>query len=113
MSRTIRRTRDKKRNKSGRSNFEHYYVTDCIDDRTINGWGGLKHYTLTGKEFDKKYWKFHGDTTPGYGWSVIKYTRQIFEDSCRMKNKEEIQRFYKDEDYEVFTHNPGCLSWER
>lgn len=113
MSKTFRRKGDKKRNKSGRSHFIRNYVTDCYDDRSINGWGGLVHYTLTGKAFDKGYWKFHGDTNPGYGWGNSSYDRERFEAECRMNNKQEIARYLKDDEYEIQLHNPGCLSWER
>ena len=113
MSRTLRRTGDKKRNKSGRSNFEHDYVTDCYDDHNINGWGGLIHYTLAGKAFSKGYWKFHRDSRPGYGWGNSNYDRKRFETKCRMDNKQEIARYLKDEEYEVQAYYPGCLSWER
>ena len=113
MSRTFRRKGDKKRNKSGRSNFEHDYITDCYDDDSIIGWAGLVHYTLTGKAFSKAYWKFHGDTNPSYGWGNTKYDRRRFEAKCRMDNKQEIYSYLKDDEYEIQVYYPGCLSFER
>jgi len=113
MSRTFRRKGDKKRNKSGRSHFEKDYVNDCYDDRSINGWGGLVHYTLTGKAFDKAFWKFHGDSSNAYGWSNPIGSRKAFEAECRMNNKQEIARYLKDDEYEIQVYYPSCLSWER
>lgn len=118
MSRTIRRTGDKKRNKSGRSHFVENYITDYPEEwfgvkGKVKGWGGLPTIWKEGREYDKGFHKFHGDTKRGYGWSNHTYTRFRFEQRCRMKNKMEIQKWLNDNEYEVFTYQPGCLSWER
>lgn len=122
MSRTIRRTRDKKRNKSGRSHFERDYTFDreCSEEKEFFysadlgiSWRSRPLVKLQGKAFSKAYWKFHSDTSRGYGWGNPQYSRFAFEKHCRMKNKGEIVRYYKDENHEVFAHKPACLSWER
>ena len=110
MARTIRRKGDKKRNKSGGSNSIEWYITDWKNDDDGLYQGRVE---LVGKEFDKGYWKFHRDHHNSYGWSNHTWTRARYEDRCRMKNKEEIIRFMKDEEYEIFAYQPGCLSWER
>ena len=116
MSRTIRRTRDKRRNKSGRSNFAKDYVFDRVEnylDLTWQSWAGMPLVKLTGKEYDKQFWSFHGDTKPGYGWGNGTYSRKHSEDCLRMLNKQEIIKYLKDSDHEVIPHKPFCLSWER
>lgn len=116
MARTVRRTRDKKRNKSGRSHFERDYTHRKPRSERPNGfyaWGSYATIKLEGKEFDQAYWLFHRDHDGGYGWGNHKFDRWHYENRCRMKNKEEIIRYYKDEDYEVFAHQPGNLAWER
>ena len=110
MSRTIRRTRDKKRNKSGRSNFVDDWTTEYVYD--YGYLGPRRLVQLEGKAFQKAYWTFHNDTLKHYGGNHP-YARKRYEDKCRMKNKNEIDRYLKDTDYEVITYNPGCLSWER
>jgi hypothetical protein len=111
MSRTIRRTRDKKRNKSGRSHFENSYTYDWLHTGPINSiWLKVK---MEGKAFEKAYWKFHGDRHNSYGFSNSTWSRFDAETSCRMKNKTEIIRYYKNEEYDVFAYNPRCLSWDR
>ena len=115
MSRTIRRTRDKRRNKSGRSNFVETYIFDRVEnymDLTWESWAGMPKVKLTGKEYDKQFWRFHRDTHNSYGWSNGTYTRKRFENRLRMLNKQEIQKFWKDPDYEVILFKPFCLSWE-
>lgn len=109
MSRTIRRTRDKKRNKSGRSNFVETWITyrEC----NIFGRGTGRRIPLTGKEYWKGYWKFYGDSIQR--WGNPPYSRKHFEDKCRIKNKNELNRYLKDNEYEVMMYKPGCLSWER
>jgi hypothetical protein len=116
MSRTIRRTGDKKRNKSGRAHFEHDYTHTYGDSNFESGfyaWGCKRSVKLEGKEFDKAFWKFHRDNHNSYGWSNHTWDRWHYEQRCRMKNKEEIIRFLKDDEYEVIVYQPGCLSWER
>jgi hypothetical protein len=110
MSRTIRRKGDKKRNKSGSSSSIHWYITDWSIDKDGNYQGRVP---LEGKEYDQGYWKFHRDHHNSYGWSNHTWDRWHYEQRCRMKNKEEIIRYLNDENYEVFAHQPGCLSWER
>ena len=116
MSRTIRRTRDKRRNKSGRSHFVKDYVYDR--DETYLGlgwqsWAGMPMVKLTGKEYDKQFWKFHADTKPGYGWGNPNYSRKHFEDRLRMLHKQELLKYLKDDEHEVILDKPFCLSWER
>jgi hypothetical protein len=107
MSKTIRRTRAKKHNKSGRSNFVTYWVTNWTYDEE----GLWKRIPLEGKEYDQAYWRFHSDRLKHLGNS--KGSRHEAERNCRRKNKEELFRYFKDEDYEVMLHEPRCLSWDR
>ena len=113
MSRTIRRKGYKKQLKSGRSHFEKDYVTDWVKPEGVEAWGGGKRVPLTGKEYDKAYHAFHGDTKRGYGWGNHIVSRQLSIESWRVQNKAEIIRFIKDNDYEVMPHKPRCLSWDR
>lgn len=107
MSRTTRRTRAKKHNKSGSSHFVESWITTWKYDSE----GLWYRILLVGKEYDQMYWHFHSDQLKHLGNGV--FSRAIAEDNCRIKNKEELDRYYKDEDYEVVTHNPRCLSWDR
>jgi hypothetical protein len=110
MSRTIRRTRGKRRNKSGRSSFENDYTFDRIHYGHWGYYAPSKNVKLEGKEFDKAYWKFHGDSNKAQ-WSYFKSWRVSAEKKCRAKNKEEIVRYYQNVNYEVMLHKPECLSW--
>lgn len=115
MSRTIRRTGDKKRNKSGRSNFVEGYIYEHVAeylDLSRYSWEGMPKVKLTGKEYGKQFWRFHRDTPNSYGWSNRTYTRKRFEDKLRMLHKKEISKFLKDETYEIVPFKPRCLSWE-
>lgn len=56
------------------------------------------------------YWHFHSDQLKHLGNGA--YGRANAERNCRRKNKEELIRYYKDEDYEILPHNPRCLSWD-
>ena len=115
MSRTIRRTGDKKRNKSGKSNFVENYTTTYDETWMPDapfGWRCAPRVEMQGKEFDKAFHKFHGDTKPNYGWSHHWYTRYRFEQRCRMENKQRIIKYLKDPEYVVVPFQPGCLSWE-
>lgn len=115
MSRTIRRTGDKKRNKSGRSNFVKDYIYESVEeymDLSRYSWGGLPKVKLTGKDHDKQFWRFHRDTHNSYGWSNGTYTRKHFEDRLRMLNKQEIIKYMKDPEHVVIPFKPFCLSWE-
>jgi hypothetical protein len=106
MSRTIRRTRDKRRNDSGRSHFDHHWTHDWV--RFGSTWKSVK---LEGKEFDKAYWRFHSDRVKR-GWSYSKTLRAMFEKTTRAQNRQELVRYYQNSDYEVMTHKTACLSWE-
>lgn len=113
MSRTIRRTGDKKRNKSGRSNFVEDYTFDYVENYLdVDAWSGKPKVKLTGDEFHKEYWRFHRDSKAGYGWGNGTYTRKHFEDRLRMQNKLEIQKFMKNENHVVIPVKPHDLSWE-
>lgn len=111
MSRTIRRTRDKRRNKSGSSNFETNWTHDWTRPE-----GTTWHFPWTrvlreGKDFDKAWWRFHSDWN--IPWGNGKGLRLDAEGQCRMNNKLELARYLKDNEYEVFTYEPRCLSWDR
>lgn len=115
MSRTIRRTGDKKRNKSGRSNFVKDYIFERDEGHmngTIDAWCGCPKVKLTGKEYDKQFWRFHRDTHNSYGWNHGTYTRKHFEDRLRMLNKQEIAKYLKDPEHIVIPFMPFDLSWE-
>jgi hypothetical protein len=116
MSRTFRRKGDKKRFKSGRSHFEKSYTHDRDAPKDLIFCGirslrSIKLVPMTCKDFWKGYWKFHGDSIKC--WGNYKYTRQHFENKCRMKNNQEIARFIKNVDYDPLLYKPGCLSYER
>lgn len=113
MSRTIRRTKEKKRLKSGKSHFVKDYVTDYAMPEGVEAWRGAKTVYLTGKEYDKGYYTFHGDTQRNFGWSNPPYDRKESINAWRNKNKMEIIRFIQNNDHEVVVHKVRCLSWER
>ena len=118
MSRTIRRTRDKRRNKSGRSHFEkdytEFYVEHWNGPTAMHGtWACFPRVKAKGHAFNKGYWFFHGDNHNAHGFSNYTYSRKAAEDTCRAKNRQEIIKYYKDEEYEILIHNPACLSWDR
>lgn len=116
MSRTIRRTGDKKRNKSGGSHFETDYThTYDESDRysDVGAWRAKPRIKMEGHEYFAQYHKFHGCTCRGYGWGNHTYSRWYAERQCRSVNKREIVRWLADDMYEIFTHNPPCLSYDR
>lgn len=109
MSRTIRRTRDKRRNKSGRSNFDDWCTHDWVHmEGNSRCWVKVK---LEGKAYWKGWWRFHSDRLTG--WGNPKGCRVESNRIARAQNKEEIIRYFKDPDYEVLIRKPRCLSWDR
>jgi hypothetical protein len=117
MSRTIRRKGDKKHNHSGSSSFLKTYVTNYPDywegsGGIVTAWGGLPHLPMTGHEYYEKYYMFHRDTHPGFGWGYYKWLRKNSNKQARSRNKEELARFWKNFDYDIVNHEPRCLSWE-
>jgi hypothetical protein len=111
MSRTIRRTRDKRRNKSGCSNFDTSWTFDWVHPEHLELHGCWVRVKLEGKAYEKAWWRFHSDwnTTWGNG----KGSRVDAEGQCRMKNKLELARYSKDDEYEIQLYEPRCLSWDR
>lgn len=118
MSRTMRRTSDKKRFNSGRSHFVDDYIYDYEEkwegrDGVVDAWRGKPSKKLTGKEYGRAYHKFHGDTNPGYGWGNYPYSRYHSHQVARAQNKNQIERYKKDPNHEVVICNVRCLSWDR
>ena len=107
MSRTIRRIRDKKKNSPQRYYGDITWWTHDWIRKEEGHWIKVKK---EGKAYGRGYWRFHGDRIKG--WSYTKWLRQDAEGQARMKNKTEIARYLKDEDYEVIDHQPRDLSWD-
>lgn len=92
MSRTIRR----KKNKQHHSNFVSSYVDGKMSDEAFN----------------TAFWRFHRDSKKNYGWVCGKMFFAEEEAITRAKNKQELIRYNKNEDYEVVNHFPRDVSWE-
>lgn len=101
MSRTFRRTKPKKHF----SHFSHDYLTTVPDE-----WNGVcpMHGTIwafpsiwkEGAEYDKAWHWYHGDCPR----DLNRHGNYIFnEPSVRMRNKQELCKWRKCPDYEVFT----------
>lgn len=113
MSRTVRRTKEKKRNKSGSSHFINYYVTDSFLPEGVTHWGGGKKVLLTGKEYSQGYYYFHGDTSRNHCWGNHKVSRVYSHRKWDTTMKEEVLRFMKDPDYEIIVYKLPCIAWDR
>lgn len=118
MSRTIRRKRHKTQYQHCYSNDEadYLWVQDDIwgyklgvmfDYRTL--WKSPKRL-LTGKEYKKAWWKFHKDDN-FFGSNYCWHWRNAAERRGRVKNREELAKFWKNPEYEVMAYEPECLSW--
>lgn len=118
MSRTIRRKRHKNQYQHCVNHEERdwLWVQDDIWGYSLNRWDNYRTLwkapkrQLVGKEYDKAWWKYHKDGRffqSNYRW----HWRNAAESRCRVRNKEELARFWKDPEYEVLTHEPECLSW--
>lgn len=119
MSRTIRR----KRHKTQYQHCSNHDVNDVIwvqDDNwgySLNdlfrtwrtSWKQPKR-RLEGKEYRKAWWEFHRDDNyfgSNYRWSW----RNAAERRSRGRNKDELEKFWKNPEYEVMPVEPECLSW--
>jgi hypothetical protein len=97
MSRTIRRTKEKR---NGRSHFLASYVTVYVDhwNGTVamhGTWGMFPQVKLEGAEYDEMFHMFHGDTHKHYGWNL-----KGSKGSARAHNRAELQKWIQDNDYE-------------
>lgn len=113
MSRTIRRKGEKHHNRSGRSHFILDYITDSELTPGVEAWDGAKTVVMTGQEFWKGFYFFHGCTHRRCGWGNHKDQRQAAEVACRMANKRQMQRWQQDNDYEIFLLDPRDLTRDR
>jgi hypothetical protein len=105
-----------KQNKSGRSSFANSFVTTRADQwegtkSAVVCYAGCPSIPLTGKEYDKAYYWFHGDN--GVTWGNSKFSRQQSHAIARMNNKKELWLYENNPEYEVMPQFPHCLSWER
>lgn len=108
MARTIRRTKEKRRYKSGSSHLESDYLMGWIRMGTA-----FIRAPLEGDERIKMYNLFHGDSHSSYGWSNPKYSRYESHMQLRVRYKDEISKYIKNEDYEIPVIRIRCLSWDR
>lgn len=97
MSRTIRRTKEKR---LGRSNKLKSYVFKYVPDwnDTIPMYEtclAFPKQRLEGKEFDEAYWRFHRDSKKYYGWQLLKGGKI----SSRAFNEHELIKGLKDPEY--------------
>ena len=108
MSRTIRRNRDNKKSKQYRRYYGDISWWTHDWNRDENGcWVKTKK---EGKDFWRGYWRFHGDRIKS--WAYPKDLRKSSHREARAKNRVEIIRYYKDDEYEVMEHWPRDLSWD-
>lgn len=109
MSRTIRRTRSKK----NYSHFEKDYTfeRDYENHKELSGWCAIPKVKLEGREYKKAWHKYHGDTQKNYGWVEGKCYHEIAKVSTRAKNREEIARYLKNDEYDVVNHEEPDVSW--
>jgi hypothetical protein len=98
MSRTIRRTRSKK----NYSNFEKDYTfkRDYENHKELSGWCAIPKVKLEGREYQKAWHKFHGDTQKNYGWTEGKVYHDIAKTS-----------YLKNDEYDIINHEEPDTSW--
>lgn len=118
MCRTIRRIKEKKHNKSGKSHFSKSYTTTYIEiwhgsKSDVVSWGGLPCISLEKEQYNKAFHDFHSDTKKNYGWSNPQYSKKLSHITSRMHYKQEISKFFKNNHYEVLEKKLRCLSWDR
>lgn len=106
MSRTIRRTGKKPNNFSGFNHTEHWYFHHWVYDDE----GRLVWKKKEGKDLKKAWWDFHNDTLRG--GSYPKAWRRVTIREARVKNKNELAKYFKNPEYEIMDHEPRCLSWD-
>jgi len=97
MSRTIRRTKEKR---LGRSSKVRSYLRTIPDE-----WNGVQpmhgtvwafpHVWKEDKEYQEGYWRFHRDSKKYYGWQLLKGGKT----SARAHNEKELIKAIKDFDY--------------
>lgn len=116
MSRTIRRTSSKKKNKSGPSDLIKWYITEKTDvwegsKGDVSSYGGCPRIEKTGKDYDKALSKFYADSHYTRGNSKgLRHSSHVI---TRSKNKGELIRYENNPDYEIMLQKPRCLSWDR
>lgn len=97
MSRTIRRTKEKR---LGRSNYVERYLTTIPDEwngvQPMHGTvGSFPRIWLTGKDRVESYWRFHRDSKKFYGWQLMKGGKH----SACAHNEHELIKAIKDADH--------------
>jgi hypothetical protein len=78
-------------------------------------WGGRKSVPKKGKEYRKGWWTYHGDSirfnsgAKGPGWWITEFVQRPYRQAARRQ----IQKWMKDEDYEVIIQDkPKRMYWD-
>lgn len=67
----------------------------------------------TRREYYEEFWRIHGDTGGRNYWSPGRYYRETRQTQNRSINKQELCKWWKDEDYEpMFEANPRSHLWD-
>ena len=67
----------------------------------------------TRQEYYEEFWRIHGDTGGRNYWSPGRYYRETRQTQNRSINKQELCKWWKDEDYEpMFEANPRSHLWD-
>lgn len=118
MSKTIRRSKEKARNKSGSSHFIKDFVTIRSDSwegckGTVEAWGGQPLILKSGRRYIKAVYRYHSDGRKLHFWSNPQYGKKLSHIKNRIQYKNKISNYLKNNNYEIIQHKLYCLSWER
>lgn len=121
MSKTFRRkgyedTQGRSYHRQGRKTAGFYTVQDghWWGKRSLVGEVSIATFREpTRQEYYEEYWRIHGDTGGRNYWSPGRYYRKTRQAQNRSINKQELCKWWKDEDYEpMFEANPRSHLWD-
>jgi hypothetical protein len=120
MSRTFRRKNYEKIDSGNRgSKIAGYFTKSELISHKPDPKRGFHKFSYeityrapTKREHDKDYWRLHADNHVN-GWSPSRFYRQNRMNENKTINKEEINKWVKDKDYEPLTeNNPRPCGWD-
>lgn len=115
MSRTIRRTKTKKPYSRLERNYTHKPLPEWLDVEDTSSYrpGGVPVRKLEGAEFLKVYWKFHTDNgCREFGFeNCFERPQRRSSSEVRGHFKRELEKWKKDDEYEVILQAPKGF-WE-
>ena len=119
MSRTFRRKNWEKQQthtwgRQGNKTAGYYTVQDYVRDENGRWIFGLYEYRAPSKhEHGKRYWGIHGESSHANEWSPGKWYRHNRMRENRSINRQEIQKWIRNADYEPLTEaNPRDCKWD-